>query len=225
MTVKLWLGMPGSGKTLAMMDTVRAESAAGHSFFVVDRAGEWGPDEVRWRGNPPARVLAAPSPTLPAEELHDFLSDAADAGSVVLFGYPWEGRDVAAWVQAIGDVTYVDDEIDLVATYTRWEDNPIRNFVHRGRHLPDADGTPRIVNVFGAARRPQNLHIDVTSLADEVMVFRVMGSRTLKRLVDDTVLSDELVEGDDPISQWENLRYVLWRREGTRVEGVLKPLT
>jgi len=228
MTTKLWLGMPGSGKTLAMMDTVRAEAARGHSFFVVDRAGEWGPGEIRWRGRTPARILTAPHPTTAPDDIRDWLADAVETdgpGAVVLFRYPWEGRDVAQWVQSIGDVTYTDDEIDLVATYSAWEDNPLRNFIHRGRHLPDADGVVRKVHVFGAARRPQNLHIDVTSLADEVMTFRIQGARTLKRLVDDTLLDGaEHVDGEDPINLWPNLRYVLWRSDGSRVEGVLKGL-
>jgi hypothetical protein len=57
--IKLFLGVPGAGKTQAMIDFVRMSSDA-HKFFVVDRANEWLADGPRWRGEPVNRIAVAP---------------------------------------------------------------------------------------------------------------------------------------------------------------------
>jgi len=230
MSIRLALGVPGAGKSLALQDMVRDGSREGHVYFVPDRAAEWSATEldgvtpnVRWRGDPP-NIVYAPPPQHEKEVIDlDWYKEIRDTGNaVVLFPYPWEARDVARIAQQVGGVVYCDDEIDLLATYQAWLDNPVRDFVHRGRHLPDVDGIPREVHIYGAARRPQNLHTDVTSMADEVLIFRVAGSRTLKRLVDEGMLTEEMVP---EARTMPNFHYFLWKSTGEITRGVLEGLT
>lgn len=225
MSVRLALGVPAAGKTIALQDMVADACAAGHVAFVTDFAGEWAETDAdglpnqRWRGSPPPIFYAPPPPGEGGEVDLEWFIGVRDAGNAaVLFQYPWEAAQVADVAKKVGGVIYVDDEIDLLAVYSGWPDNPLRDFCHRGRHLPDHEGTPREVHVLGAARRPQNLHTDVTNLADEVLIFRVQGKNTLKRLVEEGMLTDELVAEAKALP---NFHYFLWRSTGEIERGVL----
>jgi len=225
--IRLAFGVPGAGKSLALQDIVNMESYDKRSgFAIVDRAGEWnstdirsGAPNVRWRGNPPD-MLIAPHDIAAASEM---LTQARDEKLCVLFQHPWNGVEVADLVRQVGDLTYVDDEIDLVALNNgQWKDNPLRDFVHRGRHLPDAQGFPREVHIYGAARRVQNLHIDLTSMADEALIFRVQGDRTITRLVNEGMVREEDI---DTVRTQPNLDYFLWKSSGEISRGRITPLT
>jgi len=229
MSIRLALGVPGAGKSLALQDMVRDGSREGHVYFVPDRAGEWADTLIdgvtpnpRWRGDPPNILYAPPPQNEKAVPELDWYKQIRDAGNaVVLFPHPWEARAVAAIAKDVGGVVFCDDEIDLLATYQSWLDNPLRDFCHRGRHLPDVDGIPREVHIFGAARRPQNLHTDVTNLADEVLIFRVQGKNTLKRLVDEGMLEESMVP---EARTMPNFHYFLWKATGEITRGVLEKL-
>lgn len=206
--ITLFYGVPGAGKTTAMMDYVSAHSDE-HRFLVVDRAGEWGsmdpeqPDQPnpRWRGK-----------TLPIVVVDKGnLPEPWPETGIFLFQYPWEGPEVAQLVKDIGEAVYVDDEIDLVAVFKGWAESPLRDFVHRGRHLPNAQGEIGKVHILGAARRPQNLHTDLTSLADQTLIFRVQGHRTIDRLVADGMIDDSDIV---TVRTMPNLDYKLWRSDG-----------
>lgn len=210
--ISLFYGVPGAGKTTAMMDFV-AQHALEQVFFVVDRAGEWSVGSPDHASSPNPRWRGADIPISVVEP--DSVPDEWEPG-VYLFQYPWEGIEVAELARSVGNVTYVDDEIDLVAVYKGWESSPLRDFVHRGRHLPNANGDICEVHILGAARRPQSLHTDLTAMADQAMIFRVQGYRTLKRLVDDSYVE----ETDwDEIRTLPNFEYFLWRSNGTIVRG------
>ena len=210
MSIRLFIGVPGAGKTLAMQDYTRALCASGWPCLVIDRADEWRADDnPRWRGHPP-EVRDVPHTT----DLGKLAEDLEGEKGVLRFNAPWEPLDVAHVANLLGNTVYVDDEIDLAAVYVGWRENPIRNMVHRGRHLPNMRGIPSEVHILGAARRPQNLHTDLTSMADEVMLFRVNGAATLKRVV-----QEGYVEDPDEVVTLPNLDYVLWKSDGTRTPG------
>lgn len=211
MTIKLFIGVPGAGKTLAMQDYVR-NLCADWPCLTMDRADEWrAEDNPRWRGHSP-EVLDVPHTT----DLAKLAKDLEGQKGVLRFNAPWEPLDVAHVTNLLGNAVYVDDEIDLAAVYVGWRDNPIRNMVHRGRHLPNQHGEPCEVHVLGAARRPQNLHTDLTSMADEVMLFRVNGAMTLKRIV-----AEGYVEDAEEVQNLPNLHYVLWKNDGSRTPGLI----
>lgn len=235
--IGLCMGVPKMGKTQALLDYVGAH-AHSHRFFVVDRANDWAFDGGRWRGtqfhwwssdilsllgvavNRKGRAWYADAPPPDAAHLQQWLAGLPDTG-VFRFGWPWEGSAVAQLVKDVGSTTYVDDEIDFVALTGGWGTNPLRDFCHRGRHLPNLEGKIGEVHILGAARRPQSMHIDVTTLADWVMVFRVKGHRTWQRLVDDHILEEEEVE---EVEHLEPYRYKLWSASGESSWGKLSPL-
>ncbi len=240
MTIRLALGVPQMGKTQFLMDFVSAH-AREHLFFVVDRAGDWQPETGRYRckfrkwadtftdhalvlkdriegvGGEPWYMAAPPDPL---DQLGTLKFSPPPTG-VVSFGYPWEGLEVAELARIHGNVTYVDDEIDEVAIFAGWQKNPIRQFAHRGRHLPNAEGVVGKIHVLGAARRAQSLHVDMTNLADEVAVFRVQGFRTFQRLLEDRIIEPG---EEDRIRTQEPYHFKLWRTSGESSWGKLKPL-
>jgi len=229
MATTLVFGVPGAGKTVLLQDMVHDFCLVGWTCLIKDQAGEWaahdadGKENPRWRGAPPQLVEIGVGPdnldaaTAAVRELRDSVQPG-EQGFAVLFPYPWEGAEIAEVTRRVGDVVIVDDEIDLCCTYTDWENNPYRDFFHRGRHLPDEFGVPRVIQVLGAARRPQNLHIDATSLADTVYVFRVQGSRTIARLESDAVLTREL---SPRVRLFPNFHFIKWESSGEITEGVL----
>lgn len=229
MSIKLALGVPGAGKTLALQDMARDAVAQGWCVFTVCRANEWTVEgnNPRWRGRPPPAYdveglpLWSPGEPVEFEGFEDLCALRDEGGCLVRFPYPWESVAVAELAAAIGDVVIIDDEIDLVARRKGWEDNPWRAFVHRGRHLPDVDGVPREVHVYGAARRPQNLHTDLTELADEVLLFRLQGSNTLGRVFDEGWVPEAQLE---ELSRLPDLDYFLWRSSGLTARGRLQGL-
>jgi hypothetical protein len=194
MAIILAYGMPGSGKSTLLHDLVAAH-ARSHRMFCQDNEAQWGPDGAHWRGHPPPlRLIDGP------EEFEAFASEALE-GELPPGVFTFRRVEPDAVVElaiAIGDVTYVNDEIDLIARAKGWLDSPLRAIVHMGRHLENVHGEHCQVHLMGACRRPQNLHTDLTDLADQVYVFRLRGSNTKKRL-----LADETLETEE---DWERLR-------------------
>ncbi len=228
MGVTLALGVPAAGKTLALQDLVHDACLEGWVCYAVDRPGEWaknlpdGKPNPRWRGAPPLIEDASDDYDAAFEQALAARDAAAESGTgrVLRFGYPWEPLDVAEILRDVGDGIYVDDEIDYAALKQGWDENPLRDFVHRGRHLPDAEGVPREVHIMGAARRPQSLHTDVTSMAEQVLIFRISGKWTLKRVEEEGWL-----EGQQLLTArtMPNLRYFHWKNDGSITPGKLTP--
>lgn len=224
-----FVGWPGTGKTQAMMDLVRAESSV-HRFFVVDRALEWGPGNdldgqpdqpnPRWRGNPPPINLVAYgeelldgwSPQL-GYERHEgpplaVVEELVEGGpGVYLFRPPWSGRRVAQLAIDVGNAVYVDDEIDKAAQQSGWPTNPLRQIVHEGRHLTNAFGDVLEAHILAGMRRPQSVAPDITAMSDSAYLFRVGGDLTLRRFQ-----ADAWIGADDweRVSSQPNLSYTLW---------------
>lgn len=225
--IKLFCGVPGSGKTLAMQDTVRLlNRESGLGCVAIDRTEDWGladkdgKPNVRWRKDPPSIVEWTPENS-DDDSIRESLYEAQTKGTTVVFKRfePWVVSD---WVQRIGDLVYVDDEVDLTARTKEWLANPLRAFVHTGRHLPDESGYPREVHILGACRRVQNIHTDLTEMADEVFLFRSQGKNTIKRLFDEGWIdSDEMML---KVKTQPNLDYVRWRNDGSIESGKLLPL-
>lgn len=219
MSVRLFLGVPGAGKTQAMCDFTSAHRE--HTFFVVDRANEWADGtSPRWRGKQPKTIEVQFTDVTDDDSLRSTVNWVREnSPAMFIFGPHWkEPLDVAHLARSCGDCTYVDDEIDLVATYKTWLQSPLRDFVHRGRHLPDIDGVPRELHILGAARRPQNLHTDLTSMADEVMCFRVAGKHTLKRIEEEGYVTDEMLP---TVRLMPNFQFFLWKNTGEIQAGML----
>ncbi len=229
MSFRLWIGVEGSGKSQAMQDYVAADTS--NCFFVRDFRNDWaaldryGQPNPRWRGAVP-RMWSAPYPL--TEELRKGLEVARHEGGIVRFPYPWKPREVAQLALDVGDVVLVDDEIDELATYTEWEDNPVREIVHRGRGTPDSGGVIREVHLLGAARRAQNIHIDLCSLATSVCMFHLQGKRTMARCLEEEWLVAEQVPevqtfavtrpGGPHVPAFE---FFLWERGGHRSRGFI----
>jgi hypothetical protein len=226
MAIKLFLGVPGGGKTLAMQDLVYESTKQGWPCFVIDNAFEWlthtldGEINIRWRGRPPF-IIRAPHIDADEGELMGAIDEAYERNAALVFEKfdGWNPMAVANLMTIRGNAIYVDDEIDLFATYKGWEENPLRNFIHRGRHMPNADNEPTQVHVYGASRRPQNLHTDLTSMADEVFVFRIQGVNTLKRVVAEGYILPNDVEDARTM---ENLDFYKWNSGGQITRGFLK---
>lgn len=168
------------GKTTALHDYIRAHP--GHRFFVCDHAGEWGSSSAMWRGQPPA-VLVHVTGNLPDE-----------LGPGVYVFRDREPLEVAQLAIDVGDVSFVDDELDFCAQQGGWSQNPLRLVVHRGRHLANKAGRICEVHLLGACRRPQNLASDITQIAEQVFIFRCQGELTLRRLYVDEMISEEEFE-------------------------------
>jgi hypothetical protein len=180
-------GLPKHGKSTLLHDLIRAQYKQ-HRFFVVEHSNEWGPEAGHWRGQPPEDLYLV--------EHNETLEDEIPETGVFVFR-GWDSYRVARLVNAYGNTTYVDDEIDMMARKKGWEYSPLKDIVHRGRHLPNKDGIVCENHIMGACRRPQNLHNDITEIADEFYIFRVKGSRTLQRLRDDSLIEDD---------EWERVR-------------------
>lgn len=238
--IGLALGLPTMGKTQALQDYVGAH-ALQNRFFVVDRTEDWGRESHRWRGirwkewtSVIARVARfADISTLPLTTDHPWYADAPGpdedlevwlerlpATGVFRFPWPWEGIDVAQLAVDVGNCTFVDDEIDFTALNEGWKQNPLREVCHRGRHLPNLHGVMGQVHILGAARRAQNMAVDLTTLADFVWVFRLRGHRTLERLVHDSLL---LPEELDAVRALPRTHFRFWTVDGETSWGQLTP--
>lgn len=224
--ITLCLGVPKSGKSLALQDLVREGVAGGRVYAVFDHAFEWsaqdknGDENIRWRGAPPPLVHVEKDSHDNVCEMIEAKRDAEE-GCLFVFCRPWTQHEVATIVKDVGDCSYVDDEIDLFGTREGWETNPLREFVHRGRHSLDRHGYPREIHAYGAARRIQYLHTDLTSLANQIYVFRLQGSTTLDRAVKEGILEASM---RDIVQKLPDLYFVKWTTEGKHAWGRLKPL-
>lgn len=184
MAIKLFYGLPGMGKSLAMHDLVAAQCHE-HRFFIADHEDGWIEDSQLWRGRPP-EITVVPPGWQPPDELED-------AG---IWVFPvrkegWDGRLVAELACHVGDVTLVDDELDKAGRKEGFDKSALRTIAHEGRHVLNRHGHHRPVHLMGAGRRPQKLHNDLSELAEEVFIFRVMGERTLGRLLEDEHISKD----------------------------------
>lgn len=193
--ITLCYGMPGYGKTLWMHDYVSEHShpegcqcGRPHRFLILDHTGEWGPEAPHWRGKPPRGMHVY--------EARDKFPNSFDDYTVHVFR-GFEPELITRLTLAIGESVYVDDEIDRSARKKGWDESSIKEIVHRGRHAENDEGEYTEVHLIGACRRPQNLHTDITDLADQICVFRVQGSRTLERLKNDSVIED---------AEWDKIR-------------------
>ncbi len=220
--ISLFLGVPGSGKTLAAQNVTAIASQQWPCFVVDHTPEEWAPNfegrpNPRWYGNAP-RIITVPH--MPNEEALEFLADYDTGIFRFCLGDGWEQFEVATLVKLRGDAYYVDDEIDRFAEYKDWRSSPLNDFVHRGRHLPNAEGVSSEVHVIGCARRVQNLHADLTSMANEAYVFRSQGVRTLSRLRDEGYIEP----GDESeVRHMPDLHFIHWRNSGTITRGSVVP--
>jgi hypothetical protein len=183
------------------------------AFFSLAGAGEdGGPSRPRrWFGEAPP----------PESDVSSWLATLPPTG-VFRFGWPWDGEPVADLVKLVGNTTYVDDEIDLVALNNPgWPANPLRDFCHRGRHLPNASGVATKVHVFGCARRPESLHVDMTALAAFIWCFRIQGHHTLNRLRADRVV---LPGEEQAMTELPPYHYKGWSPSRGIQWGALAPL-
>ncbi len=174
------------GKTLLMHDYIKAHPE--HRFFVVEHANDWDEGAPHWRNEPPDNLV----------EFDDTLPDASEVEEAGVYVFRRiEPMAVAEFTCYVGNAVYVDDELDLTARRKGWDDSPLRRIVHQGRHLTNHQGEICEAHILGACRRPQNLHTDLTDIAEQTFIFKVQGSRTLKRLLDDSMIEDD---------QWDIIR-------------------
>lgn len=191
--IVLAYGVPGAGKSTLLHDLVRQQAHA-QRFFINAHSLEWHPESAHWRGAPPPGMTVCEGPESLLQLQED--KELPDAGVHVCLNC--EASAVVRTAVAKGWSTYVDDEIDLIARRAGWEQSPLRSIVHQGRHLQNEEGEFTEVHLYGACRRPQNLHTDLTDLADEFYVFRLKGGNTRKRLQMDSLIEDD--------AEWERVR-------------------
>lgn len=220
--IKLFVGVPGAGKSLAMQDTVRSlNREAKLGCVVIDRTNEWGlrdkddKPNARWRGDPPSIAMLSIDDS--ETDIREALQNASDKGTTVVFQTD-NASEVGTWVRRVGYLVYVDDEIDLTARVKDWLENPLRAFVHTGRHLANDDGYMCEVHILGACRRVQNIHTDLTEMADEVFIFRSQGKNTIKRIVDEGWSDDADIEY---VKTQPDLSFLKWQNNGTITRGDL----
>lgn len=197
MSVILVYGVPGSGKSVLLHSLVR-EQEDSQRFFVIDHAEEWGSDAEHWLKHPPKNLTIF--------EDGDSLPDSFPETGVFVFR-GWDPLEIASIALSLGWTTFVDDEIDASGGKSGWDESPLKEFVHRGRHIKNAEGEICQVHLMGACRRPQSLHTDLSSLADQIYVFRVQGTLTLNRLRMDSTIEDEAW---DAVRRLETGNFLHW---------------
>ena len=198
-------GLPGTGKS-ALLHDLTAAHAQTHRVLCCDHEDGWGPEAIYWRGNPPENLTLVESEAH-YQELEEMPEDEWPRNGVWVFRNIEPAR-VAELATAKGDAVFVDDEIDALARREGWEKSALRKIAHEGRHLPNEDGTPTRLHIIGACRRPQNLHIDIATLVDQVYIFRIQGHRTLERLVNDSVIDKD--RHWNRITSLPNLHFLHW---------------
>jgi hypothetical protein len=189
--IVLAYGLPGTGKSTLLHDLVRAQATT-QLFFVNSHSLEWHPEASHWRGRPPPGMRIVQG----EDALDEVTESPPESGVLVCMNC--EAENIIQSVISAGHSTYVDDEIDLVAKKEGWVQSPLKEIVHRGRHLQNAEGEFTQCNILGACRRPQNLHTDMTDIYDEVYVFRLKGGNTKDRLKRDSLIEDD--------SEWDTVR-------------------
>jgi hypothetical protein len=175
MTIELFIGMPGTGKSMLMQYRVKELVDRGWKCFVSDIVSEWSADSWRWGGNPPK-----------IHNAQDIISDieGVEGGCIIRFDDTFPRLEAATVARRHANCFYVDDELDMVATTGGWHENPLKDFVHRGRHLRTDFGV-REGHILGAARRLQYMATDLTGMADTLNIFRLRGKPTVKRIEDE----------------------------------------
>lgn len=222
--IELHSGVPGAGKTQMICERLMAQKHE-MTFLVRNSTGDFSdPNSPRWRGRDPGLIPVKYTSELIPEELEE------RKPGIYVFNEPWLGEQIAAIGIALGWCTYVDDEIDLVAVYKGWIDNPLREYCHRARHKKNADGEFAEIHLIGGMRRVQNVHTDVTSMADQIFVFRSQGKQTMKRLTDEGIILPAHVEmvrtfqggKDDNGKLLPFMEFLLWKNSGTHSFGRLE---
>lgn len=175
--IKLIYGGMGTGKTTLLADLVNLWCDE-RLFYVVDQTGDWGRGSHYWRGAVP-----------PLHEVHPGQAPPDVDHGVIVF-YERNPREVAQMAIDRGNVTYVDDEIDISGARLGWQDSPLRRIVHHGRHILNKRGEYSEVCLMGACRRPVNVATDLSELAEEGYVFRLQGKNTLDRLIEDNKITE-----------------------------------
>lgn len=219
--INLFSGVPGAGKTQMICEMMMAQKHA-MTFLVRNSTGDFSdPKSPRWRGREPGLVEVEFTQEAIPPELEE------RKPGIYVFSEPWEGFQIAAIGITLGWCTYVDDEIDLTAVYKGWIDNPLRDYCHRGRHARNSEGQFAELHIFGGMRRIQNVHTDLTSLADQIFVFRSQGKQTMKRLTDEGIIEPSHVEmvrtfqggKDDNGRLLPYMEFLLWKNSGTHSLG------
>ncbi len=198
--IVLAFSLPGFGKSTLLHDLVKAQAHA-QRFFIVDHDWSWGPEGYHWRGAPPENLVVVSKKS--------GWPDMPDVGVLACRGF--DPMEIYARAVAEGWSTVVDDEIDKTARKKGWDDSPLRGIVHEGRHLENASGEFTEMHLYGAARRVQNLHTDLTELASEIYVGRLKGKNTLQRLVDENAIEEDQT---DEIRALPKFRFWWTRSDG-----------
>lgn len=181
--IHLVYGNPQVGKSVLMHDLVRVQ-ARSQRFFVQDHDWSWGPDDPRWRGKPPPGLLT----------LHrDLPADLPETGVFAFRGVG--GRAVAEHAKRLGCAVYVDDEIDKAGAKEGFVGSALRDIVNEGSHILSPDeSSVHSVHILGACRRPQQLHTDLSCMAERVYIFRINGDLTIERMIRDSHITRDEAE-------------------------------
>lgn len=237
--IQLFTGLPGSGKSLAMQRMAIVHSLNGWPVFAYDSTKEWelvdkdGSPNWRWQGMPPFFHTVLPEYDGDFEKAYKTVSemvsefqpdsDGETPNGIFVFSAVkgWDADTIAKLTGAIGDAYFAHDEIDLFAEYKGFKSNPLREFLHRGRHTLNRERVPCEVHVMGAMRRPQNVHTDLTNLSTEVLVFRSQGEQTVDRLLREGWIKPE---HESVVQTLPDLSFIRWNNTGTINKGrVLLP--
>lgn len=190
--ISLCYGLPGYGKSLLIHDWLR--TSPGYRYFVVEHSDEWRQGAAHWRRASP-KIFDVWDARPVFEKMR--AGELPETGIFRCIGMdPWV---VCRLAIACGPAVYVDDEIDIAGRQELWakHENPLKEFVHRGRHLVNALGQVVEGHIIGACRRPQNIAKDLTDLSDQTFVFRLKGDVTRSRLE-----RDNTIESHD----WDRVR-------------------
>lgn len=104
---------------------------------------------------------------------------------------------VARCVYALGNITFVVEEIDSICDAYNMPDF-FSNIVQRGRH--------RNITLIGVTPAPFGIHRDLTRQAKEIYVFNTNEPRDIQYLTN--LLGSAIAEKIQSLGQYE---YVLWR--------------